>query len=110
MDCNIYGLHCWVTKVRRVYENMGHCRKVPKMAHFIPLKTAKQIKELVLTFVKEIWRRNGVPESIVSNRDSRFTSKFWTSLMQLLQVKLNISTAFHPESDGQTERVHQQKN
>jgi len=81
--------------------------RVSKMAHFIPLWTEQHIKELALTFVKEIWRLNGLPESIVSDRDTRFTSKFWTSLMQLLQVKLNLSTVFHPESDGQTERVNQ---
>jgi len=78
-----------------------------KMAHFIPLRTEEHIKELALTFVKEIWRLHGLPESIVSDRDTRFTSKFWTSLMQLLQVKLSLSSAFHPDSDGQTERVNQ---
>jgi len=78
-----------------------------KIAHFIPLRTEEHIKELALTFVKEIWHLHGLPESIVSDRDPRFTSKFWTSLIQLLQVKLNLSTAFHPESDGQTERVNQ---
>jgi len=78
-----------------------------KMAHFIPLRTKEHIKELALTFVKEIWRLHGLPESIVSDRDTRFTSKFWTSLMQQLQLKLNLSTAFHPESDGQTKRVNQ---
>ena len=78
-----------------------------KMAHFIPLRTEEHIKELALTFVKEIWRLHGLPESITSDRDARFTSKFWTSLMQLLQVKLNLSTAFQPETDGQTEWVNQ---
>jgi len=78
-----------------------------EMAHFIPLRTEKHIKELALTFLKEIWRLHGLPESIVSDRDTRLTSKLWTSLMQLLQVKLNHSTACHPESDGQTERVNQ---
>jgi len=78
-----------------------------KMAHFIPLKTEEHIKELALIFLKEIWRLHGLPETIISNRDTRFTSKFWMSLMQLLQVKLNVSTAFHPETDGQTERINQ---
>jgi len=78
-----------------------------KMAHFLWLKTEKYIKELALTFVKEIWRLYGLPESIVSDRDTRLTSEGWTSLIHLLQVKLNISTAFHPESDVQTERVNQ---
>ena len=78
-----------------------------KMAHFIPLATDQPIKELALIFLKEVWRLHGLPESIISDRDSRFTSKFWRSLMNLLQVKLSLSTAFHPESDGQTERVNQ---
>jgi len=77
------------------------------MAHFIPLKTEEYIKELALIFLKEIWRLHGLQETIISDRDTRFTSKFWMSLMQLLQVKLNVSTAFHPETDGQTERVNQ---
>jgi len=78
-----------------------------KMAHFIPLRPDEHIKELALMFVKEIWGLHGLPESIVSDRDIQFTSKFWTSLRQLLQGKLNLSTTFHPESDGQTERVNQ---
>jgi len=78
-----------------------------KMAHFIPLKSEEHIKELALIFLKEIWRLHGLPATIISDRDTRFTSKFWMSLMQLLQVKLNVSTAFHPETDGQTERVNQ---
>ena len=77
-----------------------------KMAHFIPLRTEEHIKELALIFLKEIWCLHGLPESIISDRDTQFTSKFWMSLMQLLQVKLNISTAFHPEIDGQTKRVN----
>ena len=77
------------------------------MAHFIPLWMEEHIKELALMFLKEIWRLHGLPEPIVSDRDTRFTSKVWTSLMQLLQAKLNLSTAFYPESDGQTERVTQ---
>ena len=78
-----------------------------KMAHFIPVMTEENIKELALTFLKEIWHLHGLPESIVSDRDTQLTSKFWTSLMQLLYVKLNLSTSFHPESDGATERVNQ---
>jgi len=78
-----------------------------KMAHFTPLRTEEHIKELALTFVKEIWRLHGLPESIVSDQDTRFTSKFWRSLMQLLQAKRTLSMAFHPESDGQNKRVNQ---
>jgi len=77
------------------------------MAHLIPLRIAEPIKQLALTFVNEVWRLYGLPESIVSDRDTVFTSKLWSSLMQLLQVKLNFSTPFHPSSDMQTERVNQ---
>jgi len=77
------------------------------MEHFIPLKTEEHIKELALIFLMEIWRHHGLPDTSISDRDTRFTSKFWMSLIQLLQVKLNVSTAFHPETDGQTERVNQ---
>jgi len=62
------------------------------MAYFIPLRTEEHMKKLGLIFLKESWRLQGFPETIISARDTRFTSKFWMSLMQLLQVKLNIST------------------
>ena len=78
-----------------------------KMAHFIPLTTEVPLKELALIFLQNVWRLHGLPESIISDRDTRFTSKFWISLMKLLQVKINMSTAFHPETDGQTEKVNQ---
>jgi len=78
-----------------------------KMADFIPLKTQVHIKELALIFLNEMWRVHGLAETIISDRDTPFTSKFWMSLMQLLQVKLNVSAVFHPETDGQTELVNQ---
>jgi len=53
-------------------------------------------------FVTEVFRHHGVPRDIVSDRDPRFTSAFWQELMQYLGVKLSMSTAFHPRSDGQT--------
>jgi len=78
-----------------------------KIAPFIPLKTEEHIKKLALIFRKKIWRLHRLPETISSDRDTRFTSNLWMSLMQLLQVKLNVSTTFHPETDRQTERVNQ---
>ena len=79
-----------------------------KYAHFIPLKThtSNPTKELAKAFAKEIWRLHGLPIEIVSDRDSRFTSHFWAELMDHLGVKLKMSTAFHPQTDGQTERVN----
>jgi transposase InsO family protein len=52
-----------------------------------------------------VYRHHGLPRILISDRDVRFTSLFWTSLMKRLGVHLNLSTAYHPETDGQTERT-----
>lgn len=79
-----------------------------KMSHFIPLREGEKTSgACARIFVKEIWRAHGLPSDIVSDRDSRFTSQFWQDLHTLLNVKLRMSTAFHPQTDGQTERVNQ---
>jgi hypothetical protein len=79
-----------------------------KMAHFIPLQKGEQSAEnLARVFTKEIWRMHGLPLDIVSDRDSRFTSKFWKALTSQLGIRARMSTAFHPQTDGQTERTNQ---
>ena len=77
-----------------------------KMVHFIPLKSTTA-RELADSFVKEIWRHHGLPLDITSDRDSRFTSHFWIAVMKKLDVHLNMSTAFHPQTDGQSEPLNQ---
>jgi hypothetical protein len=77
-----------------------------KMAHFIPTQkdvTAQGVAEL---FAGQIFRLHGLPKSIVSDRDSKFTSEFWKALFKRLDVKLSMSTADHPQSNGQTERAN----
>src|SRR5690606_8150880 len=78
-----------------------------KMARFIALPPKCKAPDLARLFAKEIFRFHGLPLDIVSDRDSRFTSNFWKELMELLEIKRNMSTAFHPQTDGQTERVNQ---
>lgn len=79
-----------------------------KMAHFIPLKKGeKSADHLARIFLKEVWRFHGLPNNIVSDRDSRFSSTFWKALMRLLGIDQKMSTAYHPQTDGQTERVNQ---
>ena len=78
-----------------------------KMAHFIPHSTDTPIKEIANIFRREVWRLHGLPNSVVSDRDSRFPSKFWLCVMELLDVDVRMSTAFHLQTDGQTERVNQ---
>ncbi|XP_073224713.1 uncharacterized protein [Cicer arietinum] len=72
-------------------------------------KMKKDVAEFVLTeiYIKEIVKLHGIPSSIVSNRDPRFTSKFWQGLHSALGTNLRMSSAYHPQTDGQTERTNQ---
>ena len=83
--------------------------RLTKSAHFIPLKTGKKMQMLALTqtFVNEIVSRHGQPVSITSDRDSRFVSRFWKTLHESMGTKLQFSTAYYPQTDGQSERTIQ---
>jgi hypothetical protein len=80
--------------------------RLTKSAHFLPIKTSNSADDLAKLYIKEIVRLHGVPREIVSNRDTRFTLIFWTRIQEAMGVKLKFSTAFHPQADGQTERVN----
>ena len=80
--------------------------KFTKLAHFAPTVitvTAAQLAEIVLS---RIVLQHGVPKAIISDRDPRFTGHMWKALWKMLGTELNMSTAYHPESDGQTERMN----
>ena len=79
-----------------------------KAAVFIPTRKTLTAEEAAYLFFSNVFKRFGLPRIIVSDRDVRFTSAFWTQLFQFLQTKLNMSTAHHPQTDGQTERCIQQ--
>ncbi|KAL5546340.1 hypothetical protein UlMin_006027 [Ulmus minor] len=81
--------------------------RLTKSAHFIPIKMTYSLEQLAELYVREIVRLHGVPKAIISDRDARFSSKFWKSVQQAMGTKLNFSTAFHPQTDGQTERTNQ---
>jgi hypothetical protein len=78
--------------------------KLSKMAHYIPTHINVTAEGVAKLFFDHIVRYHGIPISIISDRDTRFTSSFWSELCRLSGTKLNMSTAFHPETDGQTER------
>ena len=78
-----------------------------KSAHFLPVNVEDSLEKLAQLYVDEIVRLNGVPVSIVSYRDPRFTSSFWPSLQTTLGTRLHFSTAFHPQTDGQSEKTIQ---
>jgi hypothetical protein len=81
--------------------------RLTKSAHFLPIKETDEMNTLAQIYLKEIVSRHGVPISIISDRDSRFTSHFWKSLQKALGTKLDMSTAYHPQTDGQSERTIQ---
>jgi len=74
-----------------------------KMTHFIPLKNRKS-KELALIFVREVWRLHGLSKKVVSDRDTVFITSFWSEVMRLLEVELDKSSAYYPQTDGHQNR------
>ena len=81
--------------------------RLTKSAHFLPIREKFSPHKLTELFMNNIVSLHGVPVSIISDRDPRFTSRFWKRLMKELGVRLNLSTAFHPQTDGQSERTIQ---
>ncbi|KAL2252896.1 UNVERIFIED_CONTAM: Transposon Ty3-I Gag-Pol polyprotein [Sesamum indicum] len=81
--------------------------RLTKSAHFLPIRQNDSLDELAELYVSVIVRLHGIPTSIVSDRDPRFTSHFWGSLQTALGTKLHFSIAFHPQTDGQSERMIQ---
>ncbi|KAL0448840.1 UNVERIFIED_CONTAM: Transposon Ty3-G Gag-Pol polyprotein [Sesamum latifolium] len=81
--------------------------KLTKSAHFLPIRLGDSLDKLAELYVSEIVRLHGVPVSIVSDQDPQFTSHFWGSLQRALGTKLYFSTAFHPQTYGQSERTIQ---
>ncbi|KAL0552128.1 hypothetical protein IC582_011225 [Cucumis melo] len=81
--------------------------RLTKSAHFVPGKSTYTASKWAELYMSEIVRLHGVPVSIVSDRDARFTSKFWKGLQTAMGTRLDFSTAFHPQTDGQTERLNQ---
>ena len=79
--------------------------RLTKLAHFIPVRTDHSLDKIAELYIKEIVRFHRIPISIISYRDPRFTSRFWGKLQEAMGTRLNFSTAFHPQTDGQSERV-----
>ena len=77
------------------------------MAHFIPLKTGVTAAELAQAFLRLIWKLHSLPEEIITDRDTKITSLFWQKLMDFMGIISKMTMAFHPQSDGQTERINQ---
>jgi hypothetical protein len=81
--------------------------RLTKVVHFIPVKMTYSGAKLAELFMSRIVCLHGVPKRIVSDRGSQFTSKFWKKLHKSMDTKLNFSSTYHPQMDGQTERTNQ---
>ncbi|WVZ80720.1 hypothetical protein U9M48_028177 [Paspalum notatum var. saurae] len=81
--------------------------RLTKIAHFIPVKTTYSGAKLAELYMSRIVCLHGVPKKIVSDRGTQFTSHFWKRLHESMDTKLNFSSAYHPQTDGQTERTNQ---
>jgi hypothetical protein len=80
--------------------------RMTKMSHFIPVSDTLKPDEMARKFMTHIFKYHGLPTEIISDRGSVFTSKFWTEITNQLGIKRRLSTAYHPQSDGQTERIN----
>ncbi|GKE19237.1 putative reverse transcriptase domain-containing protein [Tanacetum coccineum] len=81
--------------------------RLTKSAHFLPIREDYKTEKLARIYINEIVARHGVPVSIISDRDGRFASHLWQALQEALGTKLHMSTAYHPETDGQSEHTIQ---
>jgi hypothetical protein len=81
--------------------------RLTKGDHFISVKTTYKGFQLAELYISRIVCLHGVPKKIVSNRGSQFTSRFWKSLHESMDTKLNFSSVYHPQTDGQTKRTNQ---
>ncbi|GKE06939.1 putative reverse transcriptase domain-containing protein, partial [Tanacetum coccineum] len=81
--------------------------ELTKSAHFLATREDYSMEKLSRLYIDEIVARHGVPVSIISDRDGRFASQFWRSLHKALGTRLDMSTTYHPQTDGQSERTIQ---
>ncbi|GJW09624.1 putative reverse transcriptase domain-containing protein [Tanacetum coccineum] len=99
----------FVTKLPRT--SSGHdtiwviVDRLTNSAYFLPMREDYKMERLARLYFNEIVARHGVPISIISDRDSRFTSRFWQSMREALGTRLEMSTAYHPQTDGQSEHT-----
>ncbi|GJT51412.1 putative reverse transcriptase domain-containing protein [Tanacetum coccineum] len=81
--------------------------RLTKSGYFLPMKETDSMEKLMRQYLKEVVSRHRVSVSIISDQDSKFTSHFWQSLNKALGTQLDMSTTYHPQTDGQSERTIQ---
>ncbi|CAN6483877.1 unnamed protein product [Victoria cruziana] len=79
--------------------------RLSKSAHFLAIRASIPLESLADLYINEIVRLHGIPSAIISDRDPQFTSRFWKAFQKALGTQLKMSSAFHPQTDGQSERT-----
>jgi IS30 family transposase len=96
-----------LTRMNKKHDSiMVVVEKFTKAAHFVLVKTMHKMANIAEIFMKEIARLHGISRTIVSDRDTHFTSNFWRGLFKGFGTNLKFITTYHPQTDGQTERVN----
>jgi hypothetical protein len=104
----LYGLYRGITRTTKGYDSIWVIvDQLMKISHFLPVKTDHPATVYAQLYIAHILSLHGVPKTIVSDRGSQFVSKFWEELHKSLGTKLLHSSAYHPQTSGQTERVNQ---
>ncbi|GJS79048.1 putative reverse transcriptase domain-containing protein [Tanacetum coccineum] len=111
MEMGKYSTMDFVTKLPRTQSGNDTIwvivDRLTKSAHFLPMRETDPMDKLAKLYLKEVVTRHGIPVSIICDRDPRFTSNFWRSFQKAMGTRLDMSTAYHPETDGQSERTIQ---
>ena len=100
----------FITKLLVVIEKdaiLVVCDQLSKMTHFIATTEGTSAERLVRLFWDNVWKLHGLPGSVISDRGPQFAAELTKELNQMLGIKMKLSIAFHPQTDGQTERMNQ---
>ncbi|WMV24600.1 hypothetical protein MTR67_017985 [Solanum verrucosum] len=107
--CDLREVYCWngmKKGVARQHDSIWMVvDQMTKLAHFLPIKVSHSADDYAKLYLTEMVRLHGEPFSIISDRGTQFTSQFWKSFQKGLGTKVNLSTTFHPQTDGQAERT-----
>ena len=106
-----YILVDFITKLQMVagkYTILVVCDRLSKMTHFVATMEGTLAEGLARLFRDNVWRLYGLPESVVSDRGPQFVAELTKELNEMLSIKTKLSTAFHPQMDGQTEYMNQE--
>ena len=93
--------------VARKDTNLVVCNRLSKMTHFVATTEETLAEGLIRLFRDNVWKLHGLLESIISDREPQFAVEMTKKLNSMLEIKMKLSTAFHPQTDGQTERMNQ---